>query len=156
MQPYLPFATLPIALAAAWFAASHWSGSEPGRYQVPSVAQIEAPSIPLEMRSNTLAKPDIRVTAFLPHRPARASSAAPSLVLHSVMTGSGVHLATINGQLVREGDRIEGYLVKRITAEGVELTGRGKTRRLPMRSLHELPPPTRISQSTLGSSPTQL
>jgi hypothetical protein len=57
------------------------------------------------------------------------------------MTGTDVHLATINGQLVKEGDRIEGYLVTRIAADGVDLARGGKTRRLPMRPLHELPPP---------------
>jgi hypothetical protein len=57
------------------------------------------------------------------------------------MTGTDMHLATINGQVVKEGDRVEGYLVKRITADGVELAKGGKTRRLPMRPLHELPPP---------------
>ena len=57
------------------------------------------------------------------------------------MTGTNVHLATINGQSVKEGDTIAGYLVQRISADGVDLAKNGKTRRLPMRPLHELPPP---------------
>jgi hypothetical protein len=141
MHPYLAFTALPIAVTAAWFAVSHWPGSEPGRYRVPPVAQIENPSVPVDERSQSVEKPDIRVAAFLPHVPPRPPAPPPALILHSVMTGTDVHLATINGQVVKEGDRIEGYVVKRIAADGVDLSGRGKTRRLPMRPLHELPPP---------------
>lgn len=143
MHPYLPFAALPIAVTAAWFAASHWSSGEPGRYHIPPVAQIENPSVPADKRIESVVKPDIRVAAFLPHVPPKPPAPAPALILHSVMTGTDVHLATINGQLVREGDRILGYRVNRITADGVDLSKGGKTRRLPMRSLHELPPPKR-------------
>ena len=150
MHPYLPFAALPIAVTAAWFAASLWTSGEPGRYRVPPVAQIENPSVPADERTESVVKPDIRVAAFLPHVPPKPPAPAPALILHSVMTGSEVHLATINGRVVREGDRIQGYLVNRITADGVDLTRGGKTRRLPMRPLHELPPPTRP-----GTDPVQ-
>jgi len=150
MHPYLPFAALPLAVTAAWFAASHWSGSEPGRYRVAPVQQIEEPSVPDDERSLTPAKSDIRVAAFLPHVPPRPPVPDPTLILHSVMTGSDVHLATINGQVVREGDSIAGYQVKRITADGVELANAGNTRKLPMRPLHELPPP-----SAPGADPDQ-
>ncbi len=150
MHPYLPFAALPIAVTAAWFTASSSTVSDPGRYRVPSVAQIEEPSVPSDMRSGPGEKSDIRVAAFLPHVPPRPPSPDPDLILHSVMTGTDVHLATINGRVLREGDRIAGYRVKRITADGVELAAGDKTRRLPMRPLHELPPPvqpgTDISQ----------
>jgi hypothetical protein len=148
MHPYLPYATLPIAVVAAWFAASHWPGSEPGRYQVPSVTQIENPSEPLAAHSGLFEKSDIRVAAFLPHVRPRPPAPEPALILHSVMTGTDVHLATINGQLVKEGDKIQGYLVKRIAADGVELTAGAKTRRLPMRPLHELPPPIQAGADT--------
>lgn len=141
MHPYLPFVALPFAVVAAWLAAPHSPGSETGRYRVPAVEQIENPSVPVDLRSQKFEKPDIRVVAFLPHVPPRPAVPAPALILHSVMTGTDIHLATINGQLVREGDRVEGYLVKRIAADGVELAAGGKTRRLPMRPLHELPPP---------------
>lgn len=150
MHPYLPFAVLPIAVAAAWFAASHWSGSEPGRYRVPPVEQIEDPAGPVVPQTRHAGKPDIRVAAFLPHIPPRPPAPAASLILHSVMTGTDVHLATINGRVVREGDRIEGYLVQRITADGVELSRGGEARRLPMRPLHELPPPVQP-----GTDPVQ-
>ncbi|NOR19115.1 MAG: hypothetical protein GQ538_03395 [Xanthomonadales bacterium] len=105
------------------------------------MTQIEDPSVPVDVRSGPVEKPDIRVAAFLPHVPPKPPAPAPTLILHSVMTGNDVHLATINGQLVKEGDRIEGYLVTRIAADGVDLARGGKTRRLPMRPLHELPPP---------------
>jgi hypothetical protein len=141
MHPYLAFTALPIAAIAASFAASHWPDSEPGRYRVPSVAQIEDPSVPMEVRSQSVEKPDLRVAAFLPYVPPRQPDPAPDLILHSVMTGADTHLATINGQVVKEGDPVEGYRVKRITADGVELAKGGVTRRLPMRPLHELPPP---------------
>lgn len=150
MHPYLPFAALPIAVTAAWFAASNWSSSEPGRYRVPPVAQIENPSVPGDERAESAAKPDIRVAAFLPHVPPKPPAPAPALILHSVMTGTDVHLATINGQVVREGDRVAGYRVNRITADGVDLAKGGKTRRLPMRPLHELPAPKRP-----GTDPAQ-
>ena len=141
MHPYLPFAALPIAVTAAWFAASNWSGSEPGRYRVPPVTQIEDPSVPVLAHTDSTSMSDIRVVAFLPRPPSKVPAPPPELILNSVMTGAQVYLASINGRLVKEGDRIEGYLVKRITAEGVELA-RGKTvRRLPMRPLHELPRP---------------
>lgn len=141
MHPYLPFTALPIAVTAAWFAASHGSTGEPGRYRIPQVAQIENPSVPAGDRSEPAIKPDIRVGAFLPHEPPRPPAPTPALILHSVMTGTDVHLATINGQVVKNGDTIEGYRVQRITADGVDLSKGGKTRRLPMRPLHELPPP---------------
>lgn len=150
MHPYLPFAALPIAVTAALFAASHWTGSEPGRYRVPPVEQIEEPSVPATTQSRHVGKTDIRVAAFLPHVPPRPPAPAASLILHSVMTGSDVHLATINGRVVREGDRVEGYLVRDITADGVELSQGDTTRRLPMRPLHELPPPVQP-----GTDPVQ-
>jgi hypothetical protein len=142
MHPYLPFAAIPLAVTTAWFAASHWSSGEPGRYRVPPVAQIENPSVPVGERAEPVATPDIRVAAFLPHVPPRPPAPAPALILHSVMVGSDVHLATINGQVVKRGDRMAGYVVQRITAEGVALAKGGKSRWLPMRPLHELPPPT--------------
>lgn len=141
MHPFLPFASLPIAVVAAWFGAPYLSASEPARYQVPAVAQIEDPSALMKARSQPAEAPDIRVKAFLPHVPPRPSVPEPTLVLHSVMTGTGIRLATINGQIVREGDRVEGYRVRRIADNGVQLVKGGKTRRLPMRPLHELPPP---------------
>jgi hypothetical protein len=153
MHPYIPFTVIPIAVVAAWFTASQWSGSEPGRYRVTSVAQIENPSVPVDLRSRPLGKPDIRVAVFLPHVPPRASGPEPALILHSVMTGTDVHLATINGQVVKVGDRIEGYVVKRIAADGVELAAKGKTRRLPMRPLHELPPPVQPGTEALLRNP---
>jgi hypothetical protein len=137
-------------VTAAWFAASHWTAGEPGRYRVPAVEQIEDPSVPAVTPSQHAGQPDIRVAAFLPHIPPRPPAPAASLILHSVMTGTDVHLATINGRLVREGDEIEGYRVQRITADGVELSLGGKTRRLPMRPLHELPPPVQP-----GTDPVQ-
>jgi len=149
MHPYLPFAALPLAVTAAWFAASHWSAGELGRYRVPSVTQIEEPAVPAKLYSQSVGRPDIRVAAFLPHLPSRAPAAIPELILHSVMTGTDGHLAAINGQVVREGDAIEGYLVKRITFNGVDLVEGGKTRRLPMRPLHELPPPAKAGADTV-------
>lgn len=142
MHPYLPFAALPLAVTAAWFAASNWAGNEHGRYRVPPVAQIEEPSVPAGERAGSSEETDIRVAAFLPHVPPRPPVPDPTLILHSVMTGTDVHVATINGQVVREGDSIEGYQVKRITAGGVELANADSTRHLPMRPLHELPAPT--------------
>ena len=147
MHPYLPFTALPVAVFAAWFGASHWSASEPGRYQIPRVAQIEDPSALMETRYQPTEKPEIRLQAFLPHVPPRPAAPEPTLVLHSVMTGKDVRLATINGQIVKEGDRLEGYLVRRIAANGVELAKGSKTRRLPMRPLHELPPPALPGES---------
>lgn len=152
MNPYLPFAALPLAVTAAWFAASNWAGSEPGRYRVPPVAQIEDPLVPSNERTRQIARSDIRVDVFLPRRPARPPAPVPTLILYSVMTGSDVHLATINGQLVREGDSIEGYRVKRITADGVDLTRAGKNRRLPMRPLHELPGKDRPASDLMRNS----
>jgi hypothetical protein len=142
MHPYLPFAALPIAFAAAWFAAANWSSAEPGRYRIPPVTQIEDPSVPLPRHSDAAEKTDIRVSAFLPRARSRAPAPPPVLILNSVMTGADVYLASINNQLVKAGDELEGYLVNRITADGVELTRAGKTRWLPMRPLHELPPPS--------------
>jgi len=146
MHPYLPFAALPVAVIAAWFGASHWSASDPGRYQVPRVVQIEDPSALMEARSRPAETPDIRLKAFLPHVPPRPPGPEPTLVLQSVMTGKDVRLATINGQNVKEGDRLEGYVVQRISPDGVELVIGKNIRRLPMRSLHELPPPAQPGQ----------
>ena len=141
MSPYLPFAALPIAVMAAWFGASNWSASEPGRYQVPRVAQIDDPSALVKTRREEPAeKADINVKAFLPHVPPRPAAPEPTLVLDSIMTGTDVSLASINGRIVKQGDRVEGYLVRRIAADGVQLAAGGKTRRLPMRPIHELPP----------------
>ena len=143
MHPYLAFAALPLAVIAAGFAASHSPDSGPGRYRVSAVEQLEDPSVPVDVRSGLVEKSDIRVAAFLPHMVPKPPAPIPTLILHSVMTSADMHLATINGQVVKEGDRVDGYLVKQITADGVELVKGGKTRRLPMRPLHELPPPSR-------------
>ena len=140
MSPYLPFAALPVAVMAAWFGASNWSASDPGRYQVPRVAQIDDPSAFMKTRSEPAEKADINVKAFLPHVPARPPAPEPTLILDSIMTGTDVSLASINGKIVKEGDRVEGYLVRRISADGVQLADGDKTRRLPMRPIHELPP----------------
>ena len=140
MHPYVPFAILPVTAIAAWFAASQWSGSETARFSVPSVKQIENPSVPAHVRHSNQGTSDIRVTAFLPNVAPRPPAATPPLILHSVMIGE-VNLATINGRVVKAGDSIEGYRVKRIAADGVELTAGDESRRLPMRPLHELPPP---------------
>ena len=138
MNPYLPFAALPVAVTAAWFAASNWTSSEPGRYRVPSVTQLEEPAVPGTTGLADAIESDIRVDVFLPREPARPPAPEPTLILHSVMTGNHMHLATINGQLVKQGDKVAGYLVTGIAADGVELTRGSKTRRLPMRPLHEL------------------
>lgn len=141
MHPYLPFAVLPLVVTAAWFAASHQPDRESHRYHVPSVSQIEDPSVPAGAAAESAEKPVIRVAAFLPKVPPRPPVPVPTLILHSVMTGTDVHLATINGRVLKEGDAIEGYLVERIEADGVTLARAGQTRHLPMRSIHELPPP---------------
>ena len=141
MSPYLPFAALPIAVAAAWFGASSWSASDPGRYQVPRVKQIDDPSALVKTtRSEPAEKADINVKAFLPHVPPRPPAPEPTLILDSVMTGTDVSLASINGRIVKQGDRVEGYVVRRIAADGVQLANGRRTRHLPMRSIHELPP----------------
>jgi hypothetical protein len=153
MHPYLPFAALPIAVAAACFAASRGPVSEPGRYRIPPVTQIQEPSIPLESRGESDASADIRVAAFLPKIPPRPPAPEPTLILHSVMTGRDANLATINGRVLRTGDRIEGYTVSHITAEGVELALADKVRYLPMRPLHELPPPRLPGTEPADSAP---
>ena len=143
MNPYLPFAALPVAVAVALFAASHWAGSEPGRYRTPAFAKLENPTMPAA--SPLQAEPDaeIRVTAFLPSVPPRPPAPAPTLVLHSVMTGDQVNMASINNQLVKVGDRVAGYRVTHIDANGVQLAAGSDTRHLPMRPLHELPEPVK-------------
>lgn len=147
MHPYLPFAVLPVTVLVAWLAAPELSASDPGRYRVPKVAQIDDPSALMEARTRTVGEPDIRVQAFLPRKPPRPSAPAPKpepepdLILQSVMIGGKVRLASINGRNLRQGDRIEGYLVRRIAADGVELADGKRSRHLPMRPLHELPPP---------------
>lgn len=140
MHPYLTFTALPAAVIVAWFAAPHWSASDPGRYQVPRVKQIEDPSALMEARAQAVEKPDIQVQAFLPNKPTKPPVPEPDLVLQSVVTGDQVRLAAINGRSLRPGDRIEGYVVRRISANGVELAQGSRIRRLPMRPLHELPP----------------
>lgn len=143
MNAYLPFSALPAAAIASWFAASSWFAVAPGHYLVPPVTRIDNPTVPAEVRSEPAPDPDIRVTVFVPHRPSAPPDIGPNLILDSVMTGKNVRVATINGQVVKEGGRVEGYRVQRIAADGVDLVKGGKTRRLPMRSLHELPPPAR-------------
>ena len=156
MNPYLPFAAIPIAVIVAWYTAPVSSVHEPGRYQIPQVKQIEDPSALMKARAEPAETPDIRVAAFLPHVPPKPSAPEPTLILQSVMTGQDLRLATINGQIVREGDRIAGYRVQRIADDGVQLARNGKSRRLPMRPLHELPPPARpVADSTLKKATAQ-
>jgi len=80
----------------------------------------------------------IRHTAFLPKMPPKPPSVLPTLILHGVMIGKESNFATINGQLVKEGDSVGDYLVERIASNGVELSNSGETRFIPMRPLHEL------------------
>jgi len=137
-------------MAGAWFAASNWSSDDPGRYRIPHVEQIERPS-ELEAASSTAAgNTNIRVAAFLPHTVAGPPPPVPVLVLHSILTSKNVYLATINGQVVREGDTIKGYRVVKIAADGVDLVRNGAKRRLPMRALHELPAPRQAGSDPLG------
>ena len=141
MSPFTPYLALPIALSAAWFAGSEWNGSSPGRYRVPAVVKLEEPAdVRLERASETISKPDIKVAALLPRVPPVPRDPSPALILHSVMTGAKVNVASINGRLVKEGDSIEGYRVGRIAADGVQLSSDQETRQLRMRALHELPP----------------
>ena len=141
MNPYLPFAAIPVAVSAAWFASDSWSGSYPGRYQVPAVTQIENPSVPTVAHRSRSGTSDVRVEAFLPHVPPKPPQPTPNLTLYSVMTGSEVNFASINGHLVQQGDMVAGYRVQRITKNGVDLVSGSDKRHLPMRALHELPPP---------------
>lgn len=155
MHPYIHFTALPIAVTAAWFAASHWTDNDPGRYRLPSVPQLEDPSASALVRPQVDETTDIKVSAFLPQVPPRPEKPEPTLVLHSVMTGSDVNFATINGQVLREGDSVDGYLVRHIGADGVELAHGNSVRRLPMRPLHELPPPVQPgTDPALKESPT--
>lgn len=141
MHPFLPFLSLPAAALAAWLAASHWSANEPYRYQVPRIVPVE--DVPEIMNNSSQSEDEavIRHTAFLPQMPPVPPSIQPTLILHSVMIGKESNFATINGQLVKEGDRISDYLVERITSDGVALSNPGETRFLPMRPLHELARP---------------
>jgi len=148
MHPYLPFTVVPAAVMIAWFVAPYLSASDPGRYQVPGIQQIEDPSAFMETRIRSDKKPDIRVQAFLPDKPPKPPAPEPLLILQSVMVGDKVSLATISGRSLRQGDRINGYVVRRITANGVDLVRGNRVRHLPMRPLHELPPP---AQTDVGS-----
>jgi len=149
MHPYLPFTIVPAAVVIAWFIAPHLSASDPGRYQVPRVQQVEDPSALMQTRVRSDKKPDIRVQAFLPHTRPKPPAAEPLLILQSVVVGKHVSLATISGRNLQKGDRINGYVVRRITANGVDLARGKRVRHLPMRALHELPPP---GQPADGSS----
>jgi len=143
MNPYIPFAALPVAAIAAWFAASNWPAGDPTHYRIPQVTEIDNPIVPTKAHSGPAEEPDIRVRVFVPRKPPVPPDIGPTLILNSVMTGKDVRLASINGHVVKEGGRVEGYRVRRISTDGVELVRGDKTRRLPMRSLHELPPPVR-------------
>ncbi len=141
MHPYLPFLSLPAAALAAWLAASHWPASESYRYQVPRIVPVEDVPELMNDRSHSDEVAVIRHTAFLPQMPPIPPLDQPTLVLHSVMIGKDTNIASINGQVVKEGDRISDYLVKRIAPNGVELSNLGESRFLPMRPLHELARP---------------
>jgi hypothetical protein len=141
MHPSLPFLSLPAAALAAWLAASHWSASESYRYQVPRIVPVEDVPEVMNSRSPSDEEAVIRHTAFLPQTPPKPPTVLPTLVLHSVMIGKESNFATINGQLVQEGDRVSGYRVERIAPNGVELSSLGESRFIPMRPLHELARP---------------
>jgi hypothetical protein len=138
MHPYLPFLSLPAAALTAWLAASQWPASESYRYQVPRIVPVEDIPEVMNDRSNYAEEAVIRHTAFLPQMPPKPPAVLPILVLHSVMIGKESNFATINGKLVKEGDRVSDYLVERIAANGVELSHPDEPRFLPMRPLHEL------------------
>lgn len=138
MHPYLPFLSLPAAALAAWLAASQWPASDSYRYQVPRIVPVEDVPEVMNNRPRSDEEAVIRHTAFLPQTPPKPPAELPTLVLHSVMIGTETNFATINGQLVKEGDRVSDYLVERIAADGVELSNLGESRFIPMRPLHEL------------------
>jgi len=148
MHPYVPFTIVPAAVLIAWFVAPYLSESGPGRYQVTRIQKIEDPSALMQTRVRTDKKPDIRVQAFLPDTPPKPPAPEPLLILQSVVVGDHVSLATISGRSLQRGDRINGYVVRRITTNGVDLSRGNRIRHLPMRSLHELPPP---GQTAVGS-----
>lgn len=142
MQPYLPYLAIPAFAAAAWFAATQWPINAPYRYQIASVAQIEDPSSLMKTRPEAAESPEIRIDAFVPPAPKPPPIPEPTFVLQSIITGIDVNLASINGKVVQQGDRIEGYRVQRIAEDGVDLTKGKQTRHIPMRPLHELTPVT--------------
>ena len=141
MHPYLPFLSLPAAALSAWLAASQWPASDTYRYQVPRIVPVE--DIPQLMNNSSIPYEEavIRHTAFLPQMPPKPPAVLPTLVLHSVMIGKESNFATINGQLVKEGDRVGDYLVEHIASNGVALSNSDESRFLPMRPLHELARP---------------
>jgi len=149
MHPYLPFTVVPAAVVIAWFIAPQISMSDPGRYQVPGVQQIVDPSALMQTRVRSDKKPDIRVQAFLPHKRPKPPAPEPVFILQSVVIGEQVRLATISGRNLKQGDLVNGYRVRRITASGVELVRGNSVRRLPMRPLHELPPPAQQADGAL-------
>jgi len=138
MHPSLPFLSLPAAALAAWLAASQWPVNDSYRYQVPRIVPVEDIPELMNDRSQSDEEAVIRHTAFLPQMPPKPPVVLPTLVLHSVMIGKDSNFATINGQLVKEGDRVDDYLVERIASNGVELSHPDESRFLPMRPLHEL------------------
>ena len=138
MHPYLPFLCLPAAALSAWLAASQWPANDSYRYQVPRIVPVEDIPEVMNDRSQSDSEAVINHTAFLPQMPPKPPTALPVLVLHSVMIGKESNFATINGQLVKEGDKIDDYLVARIGSSGVELSHPEEPRFLPMRPLHEL------------------
>ena len=150
MNPYIPYAALPAAVILGWFAAPHFSASDPGRFTVPGIHQIDDPSAQMVVaRDRTDKTPDIRVAAFLPQELPKPRTTAPMLILQSVVIGDRINLVTINGRSLQKGEKIDGYVVQRITANGVDLAKGNQVRHLPMKPLHELPPP---AESPAGST----
>ncbi len=138
MNAYVAFVLVPIAVIVAIFSANQWPNNDPLRYRVPPVTPIEEPADMLQAASTPTDALEIRVGAFLPQAPPKPPPPVPNLILQSVMTATDGNLATINGQVVRVGDRIQEYTVRSISESGVELESGGYIRKIPMRPLHEI------------------
>ena len=114
-----------------------------GTTGVPGTARMSTERPSMYGSSATAGTPEMHTAASTlilarPVLPAKAEAQPPqpnwaSFQLGGVMFGHLEPTAIVNGQLVREGDIVDGARVTRIGAEHVDLSAEGQTHRLQLR-----------------------
>ena len=130
MKAWSWFAVTPAVFAAAYWATPMLVTRLTGNnVAAVTIAQLNLPdeaAKPAAKAADTAGK-EIKYAAFSSSELSSANAKAggpvtPEFVLQSVMLTDGVHVAVVNGNLVREGDKVgDGYRVAKVEPDAVWL-----------------------------------
>jgi hypothetical protein len=79
----------------------------------------------------TQAAPPAPIANVIPPALEQKNQSLPELTLNGLFFSNNQGYVLINNQILKEGDEINGVIVKRITLDGVELDAQGSIIKLP-------------------------